>query len=93
MTPQFTIRVGHLRPKFPNHIREYRLRAGLTQKSLGELVGKGRSIISAWERGRSLPTLPNVFRLARALATLAESLYAALYFPARDEETTKPQDQ
>jgi transcriptional regulator with XRE-family HTH domain len=88
MTPQFTTRVGRLRPKFPNRIREYRLRAGLTQKRLGDLVGKGRSIISAWERGRTLPTLPHVFRLARALSTLSESLYAALYFPPRDDGST-----
>jgi hypothetical protein len=59
---------------------------------LGELVGKGRSIVSGWERGRSLPNLPNVIRLARSLSTLVESLYAALYFP-KHEDDPKPESE
>ena len=79
MPVQYTPRQPATPVRFPNRIREYRLKAGLSQKELGKLLGLGRSLISTWERGRTLPTLPNVFRLAKALDTLAESLYLALY--------------
>ena len=79
MQAQFTPRRTKQPARFPNRIREYRLKAGLTQKELGRLLGRGRSIVSAWERGRSLPTLPNVLRLAKVLDTLAEALYFSLY--------------
>ena len=68
-------------PRFPNQIREYHIRAGLTQRRLAEMIGHGRSIVSAWERGRFLPSLPNAFRLAKTLGTLVESLYVDLYCP------------
>ena len=80
---QFTLRRARTPAKFPNRIREYRLRAELTQKRLGEITSKGRSIISAWERGRMLPSLLNAFRLARSLDTLPEMLYPSLYEAAR----------
>ena len=89
---EYTLRRTHSRAKFPNLIREYRLKAGLTQKGLGQLVGKGRCIISSWERGRRLPNLPNVFRLARGLGTLTESLYGNLYFRPRDDRDANPRD-
>jgi transcriptional regulator with XRE-family HTH domain len=83
---QYTRRRAGIPVKYPNSIREYRLRAGITQAKLGETIGKGRSLVSAWERGHSLPTLPNAFRLARALNTLAEALYAGFYFPKKPDE-------
>jgi len=82
---QFTLRRSRGVVRYPNRIREYRLRTNLTQAGLGKLIGKGRSSVSMWERGCSCPTLPNAFRLARSLGTLAESLYAALYFPRRED--------
>jgi transcriptional regulator with XRE-family HTH domain len=86
MRPQLTPRQSRKSPRFPNAIREYRLKAGLTQKRLAEIVGRARSIISVWERGRRLPNLPDTFRLARALDTLAEGLYTSLYLPDRRKE-------
>lgn len=84
---QFTLRRLRGKARFPNCIREYRLRAGLSQAMLGKLIGKSRSAVSCWERGRKLPRLPDLFRLARALSTLAESLYAEFYFPKHDDDT------
>jgi transcriptional regulator with XRE-family HTH domain len=65
--------------RFPNRIRGYRLQAGLTQRELAAQIGQRRSSVSAWERGCHLPTVASLFRLARALNTLAESLYWPLY--------------
>ena len=79
MPVHHTPRLSRHSPRFPNAIREYRLKAGLTQRKLGELLGKGRNAISAWERGLSLPRVPILFRMAKLLNTLAESLYFDLY--------------
>ena len=81
MPPQITPRLARRAGKFPNRIREYRLKAGLTQRALGTLVGTGRSVISAWERGLAIPRLPTLFRLAKILNTLSEALYYSFYAP------------
>ena len=91
MTVQYTFRRGTRRAKFPNKIREYRLKAGLSQRKLAELLGRGRSAVSAWERGHVLPTVPNLFRLAKTLDTLAEALYQGLYCTYPQEEATESQ--
>lgn len=38
-------------------------------------------MVSRWERGKTLPTVPNLFRLAKALNTFAEALYPDFYIP------------
>jgi len=87
MTLQLTPRRSSRPARFPNAIREYRLRAGLTQKRLGELIGRSRRVISKWECGRIVPRLPDVFRLAKTLGTLAEALYHGLYSPERNDDS------
>ena len=92
MAYQMTQRRTRSRSRFPNAIREYRVARGMSQRKLGELIGRSRSMVSAWERGHYVPTLSSVFRLARALDTLAEGLYWGLYKPAKgDDQTTKKQ--
>ena len=81
MPIQHTPRQSRHAPRFPNRIREYRLKAGLTQRKLAELLGRGRDAISSWERGLSLPNVPKLMRMAKVLGTLAESLYADFYAP------------
>jgi len=90
MEVQFTRRRSSRPARFPNAIRDYRLNASLSQKHLGELIGRSRYLVSAWERGQRLPSLPNVFRLARALGTLAESLYSSLYHANLEKPTDNP---
>jgi putative transcriptional regulator len=87
MTIQFTLRRSSVFPRYPNRIRAYRIRAGLSQRQLAVLVGHGRSLVSAWERGRYLPSLANALRLAGKLNTLAESLYWDLYRPSQEPAT------
>ena len=91
MAYQMTQRRTRSRSRFPNAIREYRVARGMSQRKLGELIGRSRSMVSAWERGHNLPTLTSVFRLARALDTLAERLYWGLYRPKEGDQTTKKQ--
>lgn len=91
MAIQYTQRVLRHVPRFPNKIREYRLKAGLSQRKLAELLGRGRNAISSWERGLTLPSVPRLLRMAKVLGTLAESLYMDFYvtFP-KDREAASP---
>lgn len=79
MEVQHTPRVSRHAPKFPNRIREYRLKAGLSQRRLAAALGRGRNAISSWERGLTLPSVPKLMRMAKVLSTLAESLYMDFY--------------
>jgi DNA-binding XRE family transcriptional regulator len=83
MPMQQTPRISQRPSRHPNQIRNYRIAAGLSQSELGARIGRTRSIVSAWERGRYLPSVTNLFLLARALDTLVESLYWGLYTQAR----------
>ncbi len=86
MEVQLTPRASRHVPRFPNKIREYRLKAGLSQRKLGALIGRGRNAISSWERGLTRPDVTLGVRLAKKLATLAETLYMTFYSPLSDEE-------
>jgi len=89
MEVQHTPRALRHAPRFPNKIREYRLKAGLSQRNLAALLGRGRDAVSSWERGQTLPNVPRLLKMAKILGTLAETLYIDFYttFP-REGETT-----
>ena len=89
MPAQHTPRDSRHIPKFPNRIREYRLKAGLSQLKLAALLGRGRDAVSSWERGLTLPNVPRLMRMAKILSTLAESLYHDFYatFPKEEDAT------
>jgi transcriptional regulator with XRE-family HTH domain len=89
MNLQFTARPTRLKVRFPNRIREYRLKAGLSQQSLAGLLGLRRNAVSAWERGISSPVVSHLFRMAKTLGTLAESLYLDLYSPKEPKDEPK----
>ena len=74
--------------RFPNRIRDYRLDARLSQSALAARIGASRSSISRWELGQALPSVGDLFKLARALSTLAESLYMDLYHGAAPSSET-----
>ena len=76
---QYSLRRGKLAARYPNDIRRYRIESGMTQSMLAKVVGGNRASISSWERGHRVPTLRSGLRLARALGTLAESLYWDFY--------------
>ena len=79
MPVQYTPRPWRHQPKFPNKIREYRLKAGLSQRKLAALLGRGKDAVSSWERGLTLPNVPRLLKMAKILGTLAESLYIDFY--------------
>lgn len=98
MSPQFTPRRSKFRSRFPNQIREYRMRLGWTQRELARQVGCAKSTISAWEQGLSLPNAVTAVQMAKKLGTLAESLYHAFYSPKpsdddHDHSSSHPHEQ
>ena len=47
----------------PEEIRELRLKLGLTQTQLGELVGARCKTVSTWELGKCKPHLLHAYKL------------------------------
>ena len=64
---------------FPNSLRRYRRARGLTQKEVARVLGlKSTSMISRWERGVSLPSVLNLFKLAVLYRKMADALFLDL---------------
>ncbi len=69
----------------PNKLKEYRMKAGLTQKEVATLLGfTSEDRICHWEKGRNIPSLINLFKLAKAYRATVMELYSELL------ETIKP---
>lgn len=56
-------------------IKEYRLKAGLTQGELAEAVGYDRSTVTKWENGSKEPLATTVKAIAIALNINVAQLY------------------
>lgn len=93
MLVQHTPRSSRHTPRFPNRIREYRLKAGLSQGKLAAQLGRGKDAVSSWERGLTLPNVPRLMRMAKILGTLAESLYRDFYDTFGQDESASPSKQ
>lgn len=60
--------------KIYQNIKEFRKQAGLSQKALGALVGKGESCIGAYETGENDMTVSTFIKIAEALKAKPEEL-------------------
>lgn len=58
----------------PNRIRDLRVRAGLTQDVLADLVGVSRSSLARWEAGELAPRRYNARLLAKRLGVSVADL-------------------
>jgi len=58
-----------------NHVRERRLRQGLTQEELARSVGVSRQSINSIERGRYIPSLPLALRFAQVFGCSTDELF------------------
>ena len=59
---------------FGSKICETRMRMGISQERLGELVGVSRQTVSKWELDEALPETPKLIRLCRFLSVSADEL-------------------
>ena len=63
----------------PNNLREYRQKAGLTQKQVSELLGFTNEVsLCHWEKGKNIPNLINLFKLCNLYETSPLALYKEL---------------
>jgi transcriptional regulator with XRE-family HTH domain len=53
--------------EFRTYLRQLRIGNGMTQLDLAEAVGVSHGVVSAWERGRDLPTLTQLNATMRVL--------------------------
>jgi len=63
--------------RYPNRIKEYRLKRGLTQQKLGLKFAKPKdvTVISRWERGIIRPGIESLLELAHILKVHPDSIY------------------
>lgn len=59
-----------------DRIRIYREQKGYTQKDLSLMLGLSGGAAAQWETGRVMPSLKNLKRIAQALDTTSEYLFA-----------------
>ncbi len=68
----------------PNKLREFRYRQLSKQSEVAERIGIGTSDrISQWETGHSMPSVENLFKLAKLFETTPEELYPDLWVNTR----------
>lgn len=48
-----------------NRLIECRLEANLTQKEVGDIVGKKPTTVASWEQGMSLPDIETLYKLTK----------------------------
>ena len=67
-----------------NRLKEYRVRLGVNQAEMGQLVGASRQTISLIERGDYSPSVTLALKLARACGVRVEDI-----FSYEEEETNE----
>lgn len=60
--------------KLSERIKENRIRCGLSQEKLAELMNVSRQAVTKWENGQSAPSTENLFRLADIFGTTVDLL-------------------
>jgi len=63
-----------------NKLKELRLSRNLKQQDVAKLIGlTSQDRISHWEKGSSIPSLINLFRLSKLFAVSVEEMYPSVY--------------
>ena len=69
----------NMQSKYPNKLKEIRTARGLLQKDIAKALNMQlEDRISRWEKGQSIPSLPNLIKLCRVYKTKIEDLYPEL---------------
>lgn len=70
----------------PNNLKEYRLKAGLTQKQVAYILGFAtEDRICLWEKGRNIPNLINLLKLSSLYRATPMQLYSELMVQVDEE--------
>jgi transcriptional regulator with XRE-family HTH domain len=69
-----------------NNLRRCRKARGLTQTQVARILGlQDHNRLSNWERGKCLPSVAHLFRLAAVYHTTADTLYIDMARSMREE--------
>lgn len=69
-----------------NNLKEYRLKAGLTQKEVATMLGFAtEERICHWEKGNNVPNLINLFKLSHIYRTTPFHLYEETLAKTEDD--------
>lgn len=71
-----------------DRIRACRIKAGITQGRLGEMVGVSAQAVTQWESGENKPSRKNLERVANALGVSIDYLVNGTLLPERDGNAT-----
>lgn len=63
----------------PNNLKEYRVKARLTQKQVAEKLGVFEERISHWEKGNNAPSIESLAKLCNIYSSTVEHLYNNLF--------------
>ncbi|HYG40073.1 MAG TPA: helix-turn-helix transcriptional regulator [Cytophagales bacterium] len=59
-----------------NNLREYRLKAGLTQEVVVKAIGlQSNNRLCRWEQGKAYPSIVNLLKLSKIYKVPCEALY------------------
>jgi transcriptional regulator with XRE-family HTH domain len=62
-----------------NNLKEYRIKAGLTQKQVAKLIGvNNEERVCHWEKGNNMPDTINLLRLSNLYKIKPEKIYPEL---------------
>lgn len=76
-----------MKTPIPNRLKEFRLKAGLTQKEVVEkLQLQCEARICNWEKGRMYPHITNLFKLSALYHVLPHQLYGELFLETVNQE-------
>ena len=64
-----------------NIIEEKRVRLGLTQRDLAEIIGVDRTTMGKWELGRTVPRVEKLLALTKILDCSIEDIYSCQTMP------------
>ena len=68
-------------------IKEYRLRKGLSQRELGEILGVSDQAISKWEKGQSQPSAMHLIKMTCIFGVDAEDFLPSVHLESRKSVT------
>ena len=57
-----------------NKIKEFRIKAGLTQAQLAEMIGRPQQNVARWENDQVAPSVKTLMQLAKALKCAVSDL-------------------
>ena len=66
---------SEMRQIIRNRLIECRIESNLTQKEVGQIIGKSPNAVASWEQGLSLPDIETLYRLTKYYGKTLEYMY------------------